>query len=65
MTIETTEQFLARGGKVTKSVKKDASLEELLKKEALMDESGAKAIASLLSNTISEKLNTELKSKQD
>lgn len=64
MKIETTEEFLARGGKVTKSSDNDISLEELLKKEGLMNDKGAKSVADLLSNSISESLSTELKAKE-
>ncbi len=56
---ETIEEFLARGGKVSKSDKSDASLDELLKEEGLIDDKGAKAIASLISTTISESIKKE------
>lgn len=61
---ETPEEFLARGGKITKSEDTAISLEELLNKEALMSEDGAKAIADLISESISEGLRVSLKPKK-
>ncbi len=65
MTIETTEEFLARGGKISKSSNNDISLENLLKKEGLMNDSDANNVASLVSSSISESLSKELTSKED
>lgn len=58
---ETVEEFLARGGKVTKSKEGKLSLEELLEKEGLMNEQGAKKLADLLSNTISTEIDSKFK----
>ncbi|MBT4792139.1 MAG: hypothetical protein HON90_11255 [Halobacteriovoraceae bacterium] len=65
MAIETAKDFLARGGKVSKLRDNDISLEELLKKEGLINDKGAKAIADLLSSKISESLDSELKTKEE
>lgn len=65
MSDETVEEFLARGGKVSKSSETDISLDELLKKEGVLDEKGAKAIAALISSSISEGLDKEFNSTEE
>lgn len=65
MSDETVEQFLARGGKVSKSNDNDMSIDELLKKEGVLDEKGAKAIAALISSSISKGLDKEFKSTEE
>ena len=65
MKIETTEEFLARGGKIAKSSDSDISLEELLKKEGLMNEEAASDVASSLSSSIIKSLNKRDKPKED
>ena len=65
MATETIEEFLARGGKISKSTDNDLSLEELLTKEGLMNDNNAKTVESLLTSSISDSLNKELKPKED
>ena len=62
---ETVEEFIARGGKVTKSEDSTVSLEELLNKEVKMTEDGAKEIAEIISKSISDGLETKFKTKKD
>jgi len=52
MTTETIQEFLASGGKISKSSDKDISLEELLTNEVLMDDKSAKDMANLVSSSI-------------
>ena len=60
MATETIEEFLARGGEISKSSKSDVTLDELLKKEVLINDHDAKRIANLLSSTLEESLDNEL-----
>lgn len=62
MKTETTEEFLARGGKILKSSDKNISLEELLIKEGL--DKDLKNASTELKDSISKSLASELKSKQ-
>lgn len=61
MATETLEEFLARGGEIAKSDDTTVSLEKLLKREGVLNEDGAKAIADLLTSTISNNIETEFK----
>jgi hypothetical protein len=55
MKTETMEEFLARGGKVQKSTK-EATLEELLYNEGLMDHEQASEVSKTLSKTLESSL---------
>ncbi|MDB9787154.1 hypothetical protein OAB57_03535 [Bacteriovoracaceae bacterium] len=59
MKTETTEEFLARGGKISKSSDNDISLGELLEKEGLVNDS--KTVVDSLSDSITDSLNAGLK----
>ena len=60
---ETIEEFLARGGKVTKSEDNDLTLKELLEKEGVLTEEGAKRIADIISHSITSEIDSKLPKK--
>lgn len=60
MAKETIEEFLARGGKVERSTDKDKTLNELLSNEGFINEQGAKAVADLISSSITESLQSQV-----
>ena len=63
MKIETVEEFLARGGEVTKS-ESETSLDQLLYNEGLLNHQDAKIIKKSLNEALTNGLKEEFKAKE-